>query len=234
MNGHQQISSSRRRFLGNGVKFTVLSVLLTPFQKVMATGATVVEKIKKFLPIDRLIVNTKTKVIHLASGKIFSKYPTIKQQAFIGTATWETEVKPPYRFNKAKSGIILEVLTLTRLASGINDRSLTDAYRILSLAFSRNYNDKKGLILNKYNFRLHHLLLKTIALNGTVPAAQKWGKFQQATANINYSVKDTRPLPRFMSWITNKTDFDKKANYIVQNKESYISRLAARASRYKI
>jgi len=37
-----------------------------------------------------------------------------------------------------------------------------------------------------------------------------------------------------MSWLKAKTDFDKKALYILQNKQSYISRLAKRAARYKL
>lgn len=238
MTHRQNISASRRRFLGNGIKLTALSVLLLSFQKALAGGNAVlnhaIRKLNDFLPIHKLVLNTKTRVVHLPSGKIFSKYPTIKRQAIIGSATWEVEVKPPYYFNKEKSGIILEMLALTRLAAGINDRSLTDAYRILSIAFTGGYKSKTGVVFNKYNFRLHHLLLKVISLNTTYPLAQKWEKFQLATAKINYSLPDKRPVPQFMSWIKAKTDFDKKVNYILQNKQSYTSRLAARASRYKL
>ena len=238
MDRHQHIDASRRKFLSIGIKLTTFSALIMPFQKVMATGAAVIHKSAKklyeFLPIDRLVLNTKTKVIHLASGRIFSKYPIIKRKVLIGSSTWETEVKPPYHFNKEKSGIIIEVLALSRLATGINDRTLADAYRILSLAFSSSYKNKQGILLNKYNFRLHHLLLQTITLNNTYPLAQKWTKFQQATGNINYSLKDVKPLPRFMNWITNKAEFDKKANYILQNKQTYTGRLADRASRFKL
>lgn len=238
MTQQQNISASRRRFLNNGLKLTVLPALLIPFQKALASGTTVfnnsIRKLQKFLPIDKLVLNTKTKVIHLPSGRIFSKYPTIRRQAIIGSTTWEAEVKPPYRFNKEKSGIILEVLALTRLAAGINDRALTDAYRILSIAFRDAYKSKTGVLLNKYNFRLHHLLLQTISLNNTYPSSEKWNKFRLATNNINYNLADKPPLPRFMSWITSKTEFDKKAVYILQNKQTYISRLAKRASRLKL
>ena len=238
MTSQQNISASRRRFLNNGFKLTVLSALLMPFQKVLASGATVlnnsIKKLQKFVPIDKLVLNSKTRVIHLPSGKIFSKYPTIRRQAIIGSATWEVEVKPPYRFNKEKSGIILEVLALTRLAAGINDRALTDAYRILSIAFRDTYKSKTGVLLNQYNFRLHHLLLQTISLNNTYPSTDKWNKFRQATNNINYNLPVKNRLPRFMNWITNKTEFDKKAVYILQNKQAYVSRLAKRASRFKI
>jgi hypothetical protein len=238
MNSRQNISGSRRRFLGYGLKLTGLSVLLIPFQKVLATKMAVIDasikKLYKFLPLDKLVLNTKTKVVHLPTGKIFAKYPTIRRQKIIGPANWEVEVRPPYHFNKEKSGIIIEVLALTRLAAGITDKTLTDAYRILSIAFTGTYKSKIGIVFNKYNFRLHHLLLQTIALNNTYPAAQKWDKFQQATARINYNLKEGKPLPRFMEWLKSKTEFDKKASYILKNKQTYMSRLAKRASQHKL
>lgn len=238
MNFHSKISFSRRRFLNNGFRLAALSAIVLPLQKALAAGTSMMtsakKKINQFLFTDKLVLNTKTRVVHLPSGKIFSKYPTIKRQLIIGNGTWETEVKPPYHFNKEKSGIILEMLALTRLASGINDRTLTDAYRILSIAFNGTYRDKSGLGFNKYNFRLHHMLLKTIALNSTFPLSQKWVKFQLATANINYSLPDKKPIPKFMSWIKTKAEFDKKVNYILQNKSSYTDRLAERANRYKL
>lgn len=237
MKSGQNIPGSRRRFLSNGITLAGLSVFLLPLQKVIASKIAVldisIKKLYKYFPIDRIVLNTKTKVVHLASGRIFAKYPTIKRQVIISSANWETEVRPPYRFNKEKSGIIIEMLALTRLAAGITDRTLTDAYRILSVAFSGTYKNKEGVSFNKYNFRLHHLLLYSIALNNTYPAAQKWEKFQLATARINYNL-DTKPLPGFMEWIKSKAVFDKKAGYILQNKQTYISRLAKRASQYKL
>lgn len=235
---NQDIFSSRRRFLGNGLKLAALSGLLAPFEKAFASATTAIsfvkKKVDKFLSIDKLVLNTKTRVVHLPSGKIFSKYPTIKRQAIIGYNNWEVDIKPPYRFNKEKSGIILEMLALTRLASGINDRTLTDAFRILSLAFSDAYKSKSGTILNKYKFRLHYLLLQVIALNNTYIETQKWEKFQTATGRINYSLLDKKPLPRHMNWVKNKTEFDKRVRYILQNKQTYISRLAKRAERNKL
>lgn len=238
MNSRQHIHGSRRKFLSNGLKLAGLSAMLIPFQKVLASKIAVldssIKKLYKFLPIDRLVLNTKSNVIHLPSGRIFSKYPTIKRQTIIGSATWEIQVRPPYRFNKEKSGVIIEMLALTRLAAGITDRTLTDAYRILSIAFTGAYKSKSGVLFNKYNFRLHHLLLQTIALNSTYPAAQKWDKFQQATGRIDYNVKEGKPLPRFMEWLKSKTEFDKKASYILKNKQTYMSRLAKRASEHKL
>ena len=234
----QNISSSRRRFLGNGLKLAALSGLLQPLQKALASGTTVIgiakKRLDKFLSIDKLVINTKTKVVHLPSGKIFSKYPIIKRQAIVGYNNWEIEVKPPYHFNKEKSGIILEMLALTRLAPGINDRTLTDAFRILSIAFGNAYKNKSGIVLNKYKFRLHYLLLQIIALNNTFTTTQKWEKFQSATGRINYNLQDKKPLPGHMNWVKSKTEFDKRVGYILKNKQSYISRLAKRADKNKL
>lgn len=232
------ISSSRRRFLGNGLKLVVLTGVLLPFQKVLARGTSVLtsagKRLYNFILIDKLILNNKTKVVHLPTRKIFKKYVNIKSQKVIGFNEWENQVKPPFRFNKEKSGIILEMLVLQKLSEGINEKTLTDAYRMLSMAFTPAYKNKDGIIFNKYNFRLHHLLLKIIALNDATPIEQKWAKFQSATGSINYNEKDKKPLSKYMNWIKTKNEFDKKVNYILQNKQLYISRLAKRANRYKL
>jgi len=238
MNPQQNISASRRGFLKNGLKLSALSIVLIPFKNALASGTAVIsksiEKLNKFLPIDKLILNIKTGVVHLPTGKIFSKYTTSKRRTIIGYDKWEAQVKAPYHLVKEKSGIILEMLTLTRLSAGINDRSLTDAYRILSFAFTKTYTSKAGVLFNKYNFRLHHLLLQTIALNNTVALTQKWAKFQMATGNIDYNKPDKKPVPGFMSWIKSKAEFDKKVSYIIQNKSTYTTKLAKRANKYKL
>ena len=234
----KNISASRRRFLSNGIKLGTFSILLLPFQKALSSGIiafnTSIDKLHKFFAIDKLVLNIKTGVVHLPIGRIFSKYPTIRRRKLISSTNWDVEVKSPYHFHKEKSGIILETLALTSLAGGITDQSLTDAYRILSIAFTGTYKNKTGAILNKYNFRLHHLLLQVIALNSTFGAAQKWEKFQSATGKINYNLQDKKPLPKFMGWIKNKADFDKKVNYILQNRSTYTSRLEMRTSRSKL
>jgi hypothetical protein len=238
MSLEQNISPSRRRFLGNGLKLAVLAGILLPFQKALSTGTaalrTTGKRLYSFLLIDKLVLNTKSKVVHLPTRKIFKKYPNIKSQKVIGFNEWENQVKPPFRFNKEKSGIILEMLVLQKLNEGINEKTLTDAYRILSMAFTPVYKNKGGIIFNKYNFRLHHLLLKIIALNETITNEQKWAKFQSATGSINYNEKDKKPLSKYMNWIKTKAEFDKKVSYILQNKQTYISRLAKRANRYKL
>ncbi len=234
----QNISSSRRRFLGNSLKLAAMTGLVLPLQKALASSTAAIRIVKKriykFLPIDKIVLNSKTGVVHLPSGKIFSKYPIIKRQVIFGNNDWEIQVKPPYHFNKEKSGIILEMLALTRLAPGINDKSLTDAFRILSIAFSNAYKSKSGVLLNKYKFRLHYLLVQIIALNNTFIATQKWEKFQSATGRINYNLQGEKPLPGHMNWVKSKTEFDRRVGYILKNKQTYISRLAKRAGKNKL
>ena len=234
----QNISSSRRRFLGSSLKLAALSGLLLPIQKALASGTAAIsivkKRVNKFLSFDKIVLNTKTGVLHLPSGKIFAKYRTIKSQRVIGINDWEMQVKPTYHFNKDKSGIIIEILAFQILNGGINNKTLTDAFRILSVAFTATYKNKKGVLINKYNFRLHHLLLQTIALNSTIPSDQRWTKFQTATARIDYNIKDVKPLPKKMDWIRNKTEFDKRVTYILQNKTTYMTRLKARVANYKL
>ena len=78
---HQNMSASRRKFLSNGIKLGAFSMLLMPFQKALGSGIVVlnksIDKLHKFFPIDKLVLNIKTGVVHLPIGRIFSKYPTI-------------------------------------------------------------------------------------------------------------------------------------------------------------
>jgi hypothetical protein len=175
-------------------------------------------------------------VVHLPTNKIFTSYPDIagKHQKIIDLKTWETQVKTPVHFHKEKSGIILELLALQKLAAGINDKTLMAATNTLAIAFSPVYKNSDGIMINKFNFRLHDLLLQTIVLNATIPAAQRWLKFQAATGKINYTIKDKKQLPSKMNWIKTKEDFDKQADYILQNKTTYINRLKKRVSDNKL
>jgi hypothetical protein len=240
MPSDKNISSSRRRFLSNGLKATVLSSLLLPLQKAFGNGTAFIAKtnrsLRKPVFLDKLVLNTKTKVVHLPTNKIFNRYPDIADtnQKLIDLGTWETQVKAPIHFNKEKSGIIIELLALQKLNTGINDKSLTAAINTLSIAFMPVYKDKNENLINKYGFRLHDLLLQTIALNNTIPVTQKWARFQAATGRINYTVKDLKPISSRMKWIKTKTDFDKQAEYILNNKTTYINRLKQRATDYKL
>jgi hypothetical protein len=243
MSTNNNISSSRRRFLGNGLKLATLSTLVLPLQKALGNSTALIAKanrsIRKFLLLDKLVLNTKTKVVHLPTEKIFAGYQDIekKNQKILDLKTWETQVKTPIHFNKEKSGIILELLALQKLNAGITDKSLTSAINTLAMAFSLTYKNKKGLHLNKYNFRLHELLGQLIALNNSIPAAQKWTKFQTATGNITYTydlLSMKSHLPPRVKWMLGKNIFDERMAYIIKNKTDYMTRLSKRAAQYKL
>jgi hypothetical protein len=243
MPDHKNISSSRRRFLGNGLKLAALTALLMPIQKALGNGTALIAKtnrsVRKFLLIDKLVMNTKTKVVHLPTGKIFTRYNDIesKNQKILDLKTWETQVKTPVHFNKEKSGIILELLALQKLNAGITDKSLTSAINTLALAFSPTYKNKTGLHLNKYNFRIHELLAQLIALNNSIPTAQKWTKFQTATGTITYTydlLSLKNHLPPRVKWMLGKNIFDERMAYIIKNKNDYMGRLKKRAADYKL
>jgi hypothetical protein len=237
------ISSSRRRFLGNGLKLAALSTLLMPLQKALGNGTALIAKtnrsIRKFLLLDKLVLNTKTKVVHLPTEKIFIRYQDIdkKNQKILDLKTWETQVKTPVHFNKEKSGIILELLALQKLTAAITDKSLAAATNTLALAFSPVYKNKTGIVLNKYNFRLHELAVQLIALNNAIPVAQKWTKFQTTIGNTSYTL-DQLPLksrlPGRVKWMLTKNGFDERIAYIIKNKTDYMTRLSKRAAQYKL
>jgi hypothetical protein len=181
-----------------------------------------------------LILNTKTKVVHLPTNKIFSSYSEIgnKHQKIINIAAWEAVVKPPVHFNKEKSGIILELLALQKLVTTVNDKSLAAAEKTLTIAFLPLYKNNDNVLINKFNFRLHELLIQTIALNLSIPLLQKWARFQAATGKINYGTEGK--LPARMNWINNKEEFNMRIGYILKDKATYINRLKKRAADHKL
>jgi hypothetical protein len=230
-------NASRRRFLGTGIKLAALSALLLPLQKALGNSSSFItdhaqklgQSIQKAFFADKLILNTKTKVVHLPTEKIFTHYQDIavKNQKVIELGTWETQLKTPFHFNKEKSGIILELLALQKLATGVNDKNLVATTKILAMTFSPAYSDS-----NKYNFRIHDFLMQTIALNNGIPVTQKWNEFQLATARINYNTEFK--LPKRMSWLKTQTEFNNQVNYIIKNKTTYTDRLKQRAVKYKL
>jgi hypothetical protein len=243
MQESNNISSSRRRFLGNGLKLAALTALLMPIQKALGNGTALIAKtnqrVRKFLLLDKLVLNTKTQVVHLPTGKIFARYNDIetKNQKILDLKTWETQVKTPIHFNKEKSGIILELLALQKLTAGIIDKSLTAATNTLAIAFSPVYKNKNGIVLNKYNFRLHELASQLIALNNSIPSGQKWTKFQTAIGNTTYTLdqlSQKNHLPGRVKWMLTKKDFDERMAYILKNKNNYTDRLKKRAADYKL
>jgi hypothetical protein len=105
------------------------------------------------------------------------------------------------------------------------------------LAFSPVYKNKTGIVLNKYNFRLHELAVQLIALNNAIPVAQKWTKFQTTIGNTSYTL-DQLPLksrlPGRVKWMLTKNGFDERIAYIIKNKTDYMTRLSKRAAQYKL
>ena len=230
-------NASRRRFLGTGIKLAALSALLLPLQKAFGNSSSFIadhaqklrQSIRETFFADKLILNTKTKVVHLPSEKIFTHYQDIagKNQKVIELGSWETQLKNPIHFSKEKSGIILELLALQKLATGINDKNLAATTKTLAMAFSPAYIDN-----NKYNFRVHDFLMQTIALNNGIPVTQKWNEFQLATGRINYSTEFK--LPKRMSWLKTQTEFNNQVNNIIKNKTTYTDRLKQRVVKYKL
>ena len=229
-------NAGRRHFLRNGIKLAALSTLLLPLQKIFANSSSFItdhaqklgQNIQRAFFADKLILNTKTKVVHLPTEKIFTHYQDIavKNQKVIDLATWEVELKTSH-FNKEKSGIILELLALQKLAAGMNDKNLAATTKTLAMAFSPAYIDN-----NKYNFRVHDFLIQAIALNNGIPVTQKWNEFLLSTGRINYSTEFK--LPKRMSWLKTQTEFNNQVNYIIQNKTTYLTRLKERAIKYKL
>ena len=116
-------------------------------------------------------------------------------------------------------------------------------FRFLCLArkmpgFQQFRDKEKGELKdNKYNFRLHELAAQLIALNNSIPAAQKWTKFQTAIGNTTYTLDQLslkNHLPGRVKWMLTKKDFDERIAYIIKNKNNYTDRLKKRAADYKL
>jgi len=239
----KNIFPSRRNFLNRTLKLVVASLVVLPIQKTLANSTAIVsstkKSLRKFLLLDKLVLNIKTKVVHLPTGKIFARYADIEKrnQKILDVKTWEAQVKTPAHFNKEKSGIILELLALQKLNGAITDKGLTAAINTLAIAFSPVYKNKKGLQLNKYNFRVHELAAQLIALNSSIPAVQKWTKFQAVTGNTPYTydlLSTKHHLPPRIKWMLGKKTFDERVSYIIKNKSDYVDRIKKRAADYKL
>src|SRR5204863_2415271 len=149
MSPAKHISNSRRNFLGNGFKLAALGSLLLPLQKafgksssfILNNGKKVADFIRKPGLHNQLILNTKTKVVHLPTEKIFADYSeiSVRHKRILDLKTWEAEVQSPTHFTKDKSAIILELLALQKFNAGITDKTLTAAINTLSIAFKPTY-----------------------------------------------------------------------------------------------
>lgn len=238
MQGNKKIPSSRRHFIGHGLKLAGFATILLPLQKALGNSASIISKInpkkRKAYFLNKLVLNTKTNVVHLPTEKIFVNYDelSVKHQRIIDLATWETVVKSPIHFHKEKSGIILEILALQKLVPGITDKNLTDAIHTIAIAFTPVYKNADGVIINKYNFRLHELLATLIGLNSSILSLGRWTMFQNATGKLDYATYEE--IPGYMNWIKTKEDFDSRVKYIAENRIEYINRLKERVKNYTL
>src|SRR6185503_922681 len=147
---HTNNQSGRRSFISNGIKAALLTSLLSPLEqacnaksknttKKKTTNKTNTvsknDKRKKWTA-ERLLINTKTNVIHLPTASFYVYYDEIKNSKPVNISDWESQLGGQPRFNKNKSGNILEVLSLQKLRHGVSDNVLTEAAKMLALAFS--------------------------------------------------------------------------------------------------
>ncbi|HYM95312.1 MAG TPA: hypothetical protein VET23_14330 [Chitinophagaceae bacterium] len=237
---------NRRRFISNTFKLAVLGTLISPIEEacnnnrkevsVKKDPSVVVnkpsthashKKQRKKWNYEKLVMNSKTKVMHFPTSKVYTYYDEIlpKHLAEISLATWATQLQEPVRLNKEQSGNILEILAMQNLHQGINDDSLNAATDILAKAFTKYCDNSKGINLNMMNFRLHELMLQLITLNKTIPAETKWQVF-------NSKVKKPDQLRKRQKWMETEENFNARVKYISDHENDYATRLTKRAARY--
>src|SRR5688500_6319881 len=135
----KQQTINRRKFVGNTVKIVTLGSLLMPIVEACGnkssnkgntgpgTGKgkgtnTSSKKSRKKWSHESLVMNTKTKVIHFPTSKVYTYYDPIKSNHLqeVSLAAWSSKLEEPVRFNKEQSGNIIEILTLRELGKDIN------------------------------------------------------------------------------------------------------------------
>jgi len=236
---HSKNQPGRRRFISNGIKVALLTSLLSPLEQACNIKSKNTDKKKttrktntvskndkrKKSTAERLLINSKTNVIHLPTASFYVYYDEIKNSKNVNISDWESLVQGQPRFNKNKSGNILEILCLQKLRSGIDDNSLDSAIHTLSIAFSKECENSKGVNLNTTNYRLHELMLQLIALNNNMPS--KWNTFNQM-------VSKPQKIGKRQSWMADENNFDQRVKYILDRETDYKSRLAKRAAKYNL
>ena len=243
-----QTGLHRRKFLSNTIKIAVLGSLLPASscsnksekskENPDSTGnksqpGTKNQKGKnskrKSWNHEGLVMNSKTKVLHLPTRKVYTYYDEIQpghlQQ--VGLATWASQLDGPARLNRDQSGNIIEILAMQDLKQGVNEGSLNAGINTVSKAFDRDCENSKGINSNINNFRLHELMLQLIALNNSIPLAEKWNVF-------NAKTKRPSTLRRRQAWMENETNFNDRVKYILDRQNDYITRLGKRAAKYSI
>lgn len=239
---HNKITVGRRRFISNTVNLAVAGSLIGLEQacknKSANTGttetATAKNKGKTKVPkkntrhkwnYEKLVLNTKTNVIHLPTAAVYVYYDEIKQLQDVNLANWETQLQGQVHLNKGQSGNIIEILSLQKLRNEVSDATLSAAIDTLARAFTASCENVKGLNYNNSNYRLHELMLQLVALNNTIPPTSKWLVFNEKTER---PVK----LGKRQKWMENEINFIDRVNYIRDREADYKTRLVKRASKY--
>ena len=239
-------SINRRSFVGNTVKLVTFGTLLMPLVEACNNNKSSKptlpnpEKDKKRTPHtakkprkkwshESLVMNSKTKVMHFPSSKMYTYYDEIKPNHLqeISLATWAAQWQEPARMHLQQSGNILEILPMLELTKGVTNELLTVAAATLSKAFTPACENSKGFNFNTTNFRLHELMLQLIALNNQVPAADKWQTF-------NSKIKKPPALRKRQKWMETETSFNERVKYILDRQNDYTARLAKRAAKYAV
>ena len=235
---HSKSPFGRRRFISNGVKLALLTGILSPFEqacnskskdsakkKSKDNSTTKNNNKRKKWTAEKLVINTKTKVIHLPSAVFYNYYDEIKNTSDVNIANWENRLGGEVRLNKAKSGNILEILALQKLRNGIDDNSLTGAINTLTIAFGKDCENSNGTNNNTTNYRLHELMLQLISLNNLV--SYKWQIF-------NDVVRKPQKIGRRQGWMADENSFNERVKYIRDREGDYKNRLVKRASKYAL
>jgi hypothetical protein len=242
-NHNSKDPSGRRHFIGTTIKLAALGTILGPLEQACnnnkgdKTGGLQKEKkpvvqkpgTRSKWNYEKLVMNTKTKVVHLPTAAVYVFYDEIanKHLQEINLSSWENAIRGDVHINKGQSGNILEILSLKKLGSGVNDDSLNAAMNTLSYAFDRANDNTKGFNRNTKNYRLHELMLQLIALNNSIPEIGKWQVF-------NEKVKKPAKIGRRQQWMASENNFNERIRYITTRESEYKERLTKRAMKYTI
>ena len=235
---HSRPPFNRRHFISNGIKLTLLAGILSPLEQACNTKSkkqaknkesdrsnTASNKKRRKSTAEKLLINTKTNVIHLPTASFYVYYDEIKNSKKVSISDWENNVQGEPKFNKNKSGNIIEILCLQKLRGGIDDNSLNSAVNTLTIAFSKDCENAKGFNVNTTNYRLHELMLQLINLNNYMPF--KWKTF-------NDMVSKPEKLGKRQSWMSDENSFNQRVKYIRDHEADYKNRLTKRASKYNL
>jgi hypothetical protein len=241
---HSKPSFDRRRFIGNAIKLTVLAGILSPLEQACKskpqkpgtpetgnakdknkTHTAKHKSTRRKWNQEKLVMNTKTNVVHLPTSAVYVYYDEIKHIRDVNMTSWENQVQGDARLNKDQSGNILEILALQKLRAEVNDDSLNGAMNTLAKAFTRECENSRGVNHNSANYRLHELMLQLVALNSSIPATGKWQAF-------NEKVKKPQRLGKRQKWMETETSFNERIKYIQDREADYKKRLNQRASKY--